>query len=186
LFGGGVEVKSGAKIEQVPKPEYDGNLIVAEVVYKTNIPTSEEEIKQAKEYDAQLQEQKRIEKEKENARRRAVVKRTATTNKSTNLRTYSKSPRPTGFSACSCVSYAKWKTGINVGSIGYAKRHPINHSTPVVGAIGVMRYNASASGHLFAVGAIEGNRMLISEANWSRCRVTSRWVAIDYGEGFYY
>jgi hypothetical protein len=149
----------------------DGNTIALNVIYKPNMPTTEEEVAAVKKYEEDQKAQPP-------KRKKVAVQSTA--------KSYAKNQAPTSYSACNCVSYARWKTGINVGSIGLARYHPINHQTPIVGAIGVMKYNASAAGHLFAVDKLEPTRMWISEANWSRCRVTSRWVPLTYGEGFYY
>lgn len=54
-----------------------------------------------------------------------------------------------GYDPCSCVSFARWKTGINVGSIGVAKNHPVNSNRPIVGAI-IVLYGGS-TGHMGVV-----------------------------------
>lgn len=77
---------------------------------------------------------------------------------------------PTGYDACSCVSYARWRSGINVGSIGQAKNHPINSQTPTVGALVIT--SESEAGHLAVVSALDDMFIYLDEANYSSCRVT--------------
>jgi surface antigen len=77
----------------------------------------------------------------------------------------------TGYDVCSCVSYMRWRTGINVGSIGNARNHPVNSQTPKVGAI-IVTYE-SARGHVGVVGSWDENYVYLeSEANYSRCSLT--------------
>lgn len=80
--------------------------------------------------------------------------------------------KPTNYNACSCVSYARWRSGINVGSIGVARNHPVNSQTPSIGAIAIT-YESSA-GHLSYIVDIDANYIYVDEANYSRCRVTYR------------
>lgn len=95
-----------------------------------------------------------------------------------------------GYDPCSCVSYAKYKSGINVGSIGAAKNHPINANLPAIGAIVVMRVNSQQyanTGHLAVVTAIDGDYMTVSEANYVHCKVTTRKLLTnDYTVRGYY
>lgn len=80
--------------------------------------------------------------------------------------------KPVGFNPCSCVSYARYRSGINVGSIGVARNHPVNSQTPSIGAI-VITYESKA-GHLSYIIDIDANYIYVDEANYSRCRVTYR------------
>lgn len=90
----------------------------------------------------------------------------------------------TPFNVCSCVSYARWKTGINIGSIGYAKNHPVNLDVPVVGAIGVM--TTGSYGHEFVVERLDFLTYHISEYNWKHCAYSERDLPYDYQvKGFY-
>ena len=75
-----------------------------------------------------------------------------------------------GFNVCSCVSYARWRSGIDVGSIGVARNHPVNSKTPSVGAI-VVTYESGA-GHLAYVVNFDDQFIYLDEANYSKCSVT--------------
>jgi hypothetical protein len=86
-------------------------------------------------------------------------------------------PSPSGYNVCSCVSFARWKTGINVGSIGVARNHPVNSHTPSVGAI-VVTYESYA-GHLAVVTAVDGQYISVIEANHIHCQVGTRTIRID-------
>jgi hypothetical protein len=88
---------------------------------------------------------------------------------------------------CSCVEYAKAKSGINIGrSIKVAKNHPINSATPIEGAIGVI--GTGQAGHLFVVTAIKGDMIEINESNYEPCKITTRLIPInaEYIKGYYY
>ncbi len=78
--------------------------------------------------------------------------------------------KPVDYNPCSCVSYARWRSGINTGPIGVARNHKVNSQIPKVGALAVT-YESSA-GHLSYVVAIDANYIYVDEANYSRCRVT--------------
>lgn len=82
-------------------------------------------------------------------------------------------PKPISYDPCSCVSYARWKTGINVGSIGVARNHPINSQIPKENAIVVMNSKYPA-GHLAVVAEINQDTITITESNATPCKVTSR------------
>lgn len=84
---------------------------------------------------------------------------------------------PTGYDPCSCVSYAKWKSGINVGPIGLAKYYPINSLIPIVGAIVIT--SESAAGHNAVVTAIDSQYIYVTEANYIRCKVGTRKIPIN-------
>ena len=90
------------------------------------------------------------------------------------------------YNPCSCVSYAKWKSGIDVGSIKLAKNHPIDSQSPIVGAIVV--FNLSPAGHLAVVTEVFTDTIVIAEANYSPCRVGTREVSRDDPTilGYYY
>lgn len=78
-------------------------------------------------------------------------------------------PKPTkkvkqvGYDPCNCVSWARYRTGINVGSIGVAKNHPINSDKPSVGAIIVM--HSKPVGHLGAVESFTDTTVTYSDCN---------------------
>lgn len=77
---------------------------------------------------------------------------------------------PTGYSSCSCVSYAKYKTGFTK-SIGAARNWPINSNTPAKGAV-IVTYE-SALGHVGVVSHWDASYVYLeSEANYSRCKMT--------------
>lgn len=79
------------------------------------------------------------------------------------------------FNPCNCVSFARWKTGVNTGSIGVARNHPINSQIPKVGAIVVMD-SKYPSGHLAVITEVADETISIIEANATPCQVTSRTI----------
>lgn len=97
-------------------------------------------------------------------------------------------PKIKAYNPCSCVSYAKWLSGINVGIIGMAKNHPINSQTPQIGSLVVFAGNSkSPAGHLAVVIAINGNQLTIKESNWIHCQQGQRVIPSDEPDikGFY-
>ena len=97
------------------------------------------------------------------------------------------SPQDTGYNICSCVSYARYRTGINVGSIGVARNHPVNSQTPKVGAI-LITYESSA-GHASVVVGFDSEYVYVDEANYSRCKLTKgRAIRLNSKliKGYYY
>lgn len=87
---------------------------------------------------------------------------------------FSEKPKQGNFNPCSCVSYAKWKSGINVGSIGAAKNHPINSKEPKVGGLVILR--ESAFGHLAEVSQVWEETIVISESNHIPCKTGTREI----------
>jgi len=73
-----------------------------------------------------------------------------------------------GYNPCSCVSFAKYKTGYTA-SVGNARNWPVNTTTQI-GAV-VVTYE-SAAGHVGIVTDVQDGYIIISEANYSRCKVT--------------
>lgn len=82
-----------------------------------------------------------------------------------------------GYDPCSCVSYARWFTGIYTGSIGVARNHPINRQDPVIGAIMVTR--ESGAGHVMGVTGYDDTYVYFSEANYTRCQVGTRKLPLN-------
>lgn len=84
----------------------------------------------------------------------------------------------TGYNPCSCVSYAKFKTGFTQ-SIGKARNWPTNSDTPSRGAV-IVTYESSA-GHVGIVSHWDDTYVYLeSEANYSRCKMTyGRKIAIN-------
>lgn len=77
---------------------------------------------------------------------------------------------PTGYSSCSCVSYAKYKTGFTQ-SIGNARNWPTNSDQPSIGAV-IVTYE-SARGHVGIVSHWDASYVYLeSEANYASCRMT--------------
>lgn len=91
-----------------------------------------------------------------------------------------------GYDPCSCVSYARYASGINVGRIGYAINHPVNSPTPRVGGL-VVTYEGRKTGHIAAITAVSGDTFTITEANYIRCQVGTRTLKIGDPriKGFY-
>lgn len=96
------------------------------------------------------------------------------------------------YNPCSCVSYAKWLSGINVGSIGAAYNHPVNASEPVVGGLVVFKAGIGMSrlGHLAVVIAVDGNKFTTKGGNEQSCvagTIRHYDMGVDYIriKGFY-
>lgn len=77
---------------------------------------------------------------------------------------------PTGYSSCSCVSYAKYKTGFTK-SVGAARNWPVNSDKPAVGAV-IVTYESSI-GHVGIISHWDASYVYLeSEANYASCQVT--------------
>ncbi len=89
------------------------------------------------------------------------------------------------FNTCSCVSYARYATGINVGPIGLAKNHPVNSSSPVVGGL-VITYE-SWTGHMGVVTELKEQTFRMQEYNYFPCQYSERELPYNYKliKGFY-
>ena len=85
---------------------------------------------------------------------------------------YTQLNKPTAYNPCSCVSYARYRSGINVGPIGVARNHPVNSHSPSLGAI-LITYESKA-GHASYVVDFDDKFVYVDEANYSSCRVTYR------------
>lgn len=91
---------------------------------------------------------------------------------------------PKGYNPCSCVSYAKYRSGINVGPVGRAKNHPVNQKYPSVGAIAIFSISSGYyknTGHAAVVESVdlEGFTFTVSEANYIPCKTTTRKIPLD-------
>lgn len=89
------------------------------------------------------------------------------------------------FNPCNCVSYARYKTGINVGPIGLAKYHPVNSTVPIIGGL-IVTYE-SWRGHLGVVVGISATTVTIDDYNYSPCAHTIRELPLDSSliKGYY-
>lgn len=76
---------------------------------------------------------------------------------------------------CSCVIYARAYSGIDVGSIGFARNHPVNASVPSEGTIVV--FVGSYTGHVAVVTSFTETTITITESNYSRCQIGMRTVS---------
>lgn len=72
---------------------------------------------------------------------------------------------------CSCVDYVQAVTGIRIGVIGFARNWPINSREPRIGSVVIT--SESAAGHVARIIGIEGDDLILDEANYSRCRKTT-------------
>ena len=97
-------------------------------------------------------------------------------NKSTVRNVQSTSGWNSSFSPCSCVSYSKFRTGYSE-SVGNARNWPKNSQVPTVG--GVVVTNESRPGHVGYIIAVREGSFDIIEANYSRCKVTTRTISIN-------
>ncbi len=77
---------------------------------------------------------------------------------------------------CSCVIYARSITGYN-NSVGNARNWPKNSKVPVVG--GVVVTNESRVGHVAVITAVYPDKIEVQEANYSRCRKTTRTISLN-------
>lgn len=77
---------------------------------------------------------------------------------------------------CSCVIFAKQRTGFTE-SIGFAKRWPKNSKIPIVGGVVITR--ESWAGHVAIITAVRETEIDVIEANYSRCRITTRTININ-------
>jgi len=84
-------------------------------------------------------------------------------------------PRTQNVSYCSCVLFARARSGINVGRIGLAKNHPINSREPKPGSIVVTK--ESSAGHVAYVTAVTDTEIVIEEANYHRCQKGTRTLS---------
>lgn len=90
--------------------------------------------------------------------------------------------------ACSCVLYAKQVTGYSK-PVGYARNWPINNQVPIVGAVVITTESSGFNtGHVGVVTAVSETTINITEANYSRCKVTSRTISRSSKviRGYYY
>lgn len=85
-------------------------------------------------------------------------------------------PAPT-YTYCSCVTFAKALVGFST-PIGYARYWPRNSQIPQVGSVVIT--SEGPFGHVAVVESIEGNQLILTEANYAKCRKTSgRRLSID-------
>ena len=77
---------------------------------------------------------------------------------------------------CSCVIYAKSQTGFSTPN-GLARYWPSNTDTPLVG--GVVVTSESMAGHVAVISEVGSTWIKVREANYSKCRLTTRIIARD-------
>ncbi len=77
----------------------------------------------------------------------------------------------TPLNLCSCVEYVIAVTGIHVGSIGFARNWPRNSAEPAVGGVVITR--ESKAGHVARIIGIEGDDLILDEANYDTCHKTT-------------
>ena len=79
-------------------------------------------------------------------------------------------------SYCSCVSFAKSKTGFTK-SVGLAKNWPRNSVIPVVGGVAISR--ESSAGHVMYITAVRDGEFDYTDANRVRCKLTTGTMKIN-------
>lgn len=79
-------------------------------------------------------------------------------------------------SYCSCVLFAKSLTGYSK-LVGNARNWPRNTKVPIVG--GVVVTNESRAGHVAVITAVHSDSIEVVEANYSRCRKSSRTISLN-------
>lgn len=92
--------------------------------------------------------------------------------------------RNVSFDPCSCVSYAKAKTGFSQ-VVGYAKNWPINSAYPTKG--GVVVTAEGFYGHVAYITEVYEDSFKVTEANFTKCSVTTRTIQLTNSNiiGFY-
>ena len=90
-----------------------------------------------------------------------------------------------GYNPCNCVSFARWKTGIDVGIIGVAGNHPVNSINPIVGGYVIFKGNP---GHIAVVTSVDNDFITIEEANYKPCAYGTRTINLNQSniKGYYY
>lgn len=91
-----------------------------------------------------------------------------------------------GFNPCSCISFVRWKSGINVGPVGVAKKHPVNTQEPIVGAIMIL--NGKTTGHALFVEEVREDDVVASDCNSdNKCKCGTQIIKKDDQriKGFY-
>lgn len=86
-----------------------------------------------------------------------------------------------GLRYCSCVTTAKALSGINVGSIGAARNHPVNSKEPSIGAIVKTTESSwgANTGHLGVVMAMSDTTITVKDGNYWGCALTRRTLSRD-------
>jgi hypothetical protein len=83
--------------------------------------------------------------------------------------------------ACNCQKYASYITGKYLGGARAAKYVQVNSQTPSIGAIVI--FTSGRYGHAAVVVGIEGDQLILLEANNSPCKVTEgRRVDMNRGD----
>ena len=82
---------------------------------------------------------------------------------------------------CSCVAFVKRLTGFNE-PVGYAKNWPVNSKVPVVGGVVITNessFGGVRTGHVAYISAIDGDTLTLLEANYVRCKQSTRKLNIN-------
>lgn len=81
---------------------------------------------------------------------------------------------------CSCVAFVKRLTGFDK-SIGYAKNWPRNSEVPVIGGVVITSessFDTFRTGHVAYILDINDDTLTLLEANYSRCKQTTRKIKV--------
>jgi hypothetical protein len=147
IIGG--ETKAAVQVEP---PEFDGDLILADVILKPNIPTTEEEIQQVNDYIAA---------EKKAAEAKLAQKKKAATKK-VAAASVTSSGYKTNYKYLQCVEFAKQYLGHSLNtSWGNGGRKLSLNGQGDVGDVVIFKRI-----HVAVVIAREGNTRTIVEANY--------------------
>ena len=77
---------------------------------------------------------------------------------------------------CSCVLFSKRLTGFTQ-SVGYAKNWPKNSEVPVIGGVVITSESSGFNtGHVAVISEINGDTLTLLEANFERCKHTTRKI----------
>ena len=127
------------------------------------------------------EEQELKEKEAEKRARITVKARVVHTETFYNESYTSSSVEIIGESSEQCVEYYKRRSGVT-RSLGFASNIPSQGSEPKIGA-GALE---TSTGHISYVVAINGDSLILEDANWIKHHITRRTVPISSIRGYIY
>lgn len=80
------------------------------------------------------------------------------------------------YDPCSCISYAKALTGHTDEIWGNAKQLEADSDIPWIGYLVLL--DEGPYGHVAVIKGIEGDKLLLTEANYIQCEVSERTISI--------
>lgn len=80
---------------------------------------------------------------------------------------------------CNCVEYAKYLTGRQGETWGWARDIIPNATEPAINSLILLDVPKYPADHVGVVVAIEPTRVLVAHANWPSCVISKTWFNID-------